>query len=377
MVRHIEASDHPNSTIAERDTQPWFPITNSRAPWHLQAISAGAKLDNIPDFGPATQIKYNNTVGGGQGVNIYIIDSGVEIEHKLFGGRARNSNKCYTSADGECFKDTYGHGTSVAGCAAGKLFGTAQGANIINVKTFYSFTKRTPQTDPSDILEALKDILDEHLANVENPPPGFRGSVINMSLGQDSRGAKSIRNAIEKLYIAGVPVVTAAGNGRGKGIIADNVWPCNMNTICVGGINQKYEQDWYSNTGGNVTVLAPGSGIMTLDTNGRTIVTTGTSFAAPLVAGVLATFIGWENLGYEGVDNPNLVRSRLDSNMLRGVLVDLYNGADLSGSQNNMVTSGINNPDKSTSDPYKGVGEEIDNTYQEVSQTRAILMLWS
>jgi subtilase family serine protease len=126
-----------------------------------------------------------------------------------------------------------------------------------------------------------------------------------------------------------------------------------------------------------VTVLAPGSGIMTLDTNGRTIVTTGTSFAAPLVAGVLATFIGWENLGYEGVDNPNLVRSRLDSNMLRGVLVDLYNGADLSGSQNNMVTSGINNPDKSTSDPYKGVGEEIDNTYQEVSQTRAILMLWS
>ncbi|THX74261.1 hypothetical protein D6D04_08037 [Aureobasidium pullulans] len=86
-------------------------------------------------------IKYNNTVGGGQGVNIYIIDSGVDVEHRLFQGRARNFHKCYVDTDGKCFKDKVGHGTAVAGCAGARFYGTAQGANIINVKTFFSFNK--------------------------------------------------------------------------------------------------------------------------------------------------------------------------------------------------------------------------------------------
>ncbi|KAH0152668.1 subtilisin-like protein, partial [Aureobasidium melanogenum] len=64
------------------------------------------------------------------------------------------------------------------------------------------------------------------------------------------------------------------------------------------------------------------------------------------------------------LDNPNLVRSRLDANLLRGILVDKKNGADLGGSENNMVTSGINYPGKPAEDPYNGVGEGVDNTYQ-------------
>ncbi|CAD0040385.1 unnamed protein product [Aureobasidium pullulans] len=100
----------------------------------LTSLVRGPKLDNIRDSGPATQIKYNNTVGGGQGVNIYIIDSGVDVEHRLFRGRARNFHKCYVD-------QMVGHGTAVAGCAGARFYGTAQGANIINVKTFFSFNK--------------------------------------------------------------------------------------------------------------------------------------------------------------------------------------------------------------------------------------------
>lgn len=364
-------------TIVERDSQPWYPATNPASVWHLQAISAASKLDDIPKAGPATQIAYNNTVGGGQGVNIYVVDSGVDIEHPLFEGRARNFHKCYINIDGDCFKDKLGHGTGVAGCAAGKLYGTAQGANIINVKTFYSFSKREPTADPQDIFLALKDILDEHLANVVDPPPGFKGSLINLSLGRPTKGAGPVRNIIDRLYMAGVPVVTAAGNARGEGVSADSIWPCNMNTICVGAMTEFYEQSWFSNIGGNVSVFAPGTEIQTLDTDGRTVIKSGTSFAAPLVAGVLATFMGWENLGYEGLDNPNLIRSRLDANLLRGILVDEENGADLGASENNMVTSGINYPGKPDYDPYNGVGEGIDNTYQTVSQTRTLFLIFS
>ncbi|THW82411.1 hypothetical protein D6D18_08421 [Aureobasidium pullulans] len=141
MIKQLVPSERQNSTIQHRDSQPWSPAEWPKAPWHLQALSAGQKLDNIRDSGPATQIKYNNTVGGGQGVNIYIIDSGVDVEHRLFQGRARNFHKCYVDTDGECFKDKVGHGTAVAGCAGARFYGTAQGANIINVKTFFSFNK--------------------------------------------------------------------------------------------------------------------------------------------------------------------------------------------------------------------------------------------
>ncbi|THX52305.1 hypothetical protein D6D11_04784 [Aureobasidium pullulans] len=141
MIKQLVPSERQKSTIQHRDSQPWFPAERPKAPWHLQALSAGQKLDSIRDSGPATQIKYNNTVGGGQGVNIYIIDSGVDVEHRLFQGRARNFHKCYVDTDGECFKDKVGHGTAVAGCAGARFYGTAQGANIINVKTFFSFNK--------------------------------------------------------------------------------------------------------------------------------------------------------------------------------------------------------------------------------------------
>ncbi|THZ29094.1 hypothetical protein D6C91_01643 [Aureobasidium pullulans] len=143
MIKQLVPSERQNSTIQQRDSQPWSPAEWPKAPWHLQALSAGQKPDNIRDSGPATQIKYNNTVGGGQGVNIYIIDSGVDVEHRLFQRRARNFHKCYVDTDGKCFKDKVGHGTAVAGCAGARFYGTAQGANIINVKTFFSFNKCT------------------------------------------------------------------------------------------------------------------------------------------------------------------------------------------------------------------------------------------
>ncbi|KEQ64043.1 subtilisin-like protein [Aureobasidium melanogenum CBS 110374] len=364
LIEPPPASARANSDIVKRDLQPWFPDVYEQSPWHLQALTASGKLDNMPDQGPATQIKYNNTVGGGQGVNIYIVDSGVDIDHVLFQGRARNFHQCYVEADGDCFKDFHGHGTAVAGCAAGRFFGSAQGANIINVKAFFTFSKRPPQTLPGDLEKALEGILDEHLANVANPPPGFRGSVVNLSLGKDKGRGDAVRNTLDRFYMAGVPVVTAAGNAREAGVSADNIWPCKFNSICVGAISRKYEQDKYSNMGKNVSVLAPGTDIRTLAPGGGAIFKTGTSFAAPLVAGVLATFMGWENLGHEGLDNPNLIRSRLDANLLRGILTDWKNGADLGGSENNMVTSGINYPGKPAEDPYNGVGEGVDNTYQ-------------
>lgn len=92
--------------------------------------------------------------------------------------------------------------------------------------------------------------------------------------------------------MAGVPVMTAAGNAREAGVNADNVRSCKLDSSWVGAISPKYEQEDCSNMGGNVSVLTPGTDIRTLSPSGGAILKTGTSMAAPLVAGVLATFMG-------------------------------------------------------------------------------------
>ena len=49
MIKQLVPSERQNSTIQQRDSQPWFPAEWQKAPWHLQALSAGQKLDNIRD----------------------------------------------------------------------------------------------------------------------------------------------------------------------------------------------------------------------------------------------------------------------------------------------------------------------------------------
>lgn len=347
------------SRFTARSDGVWFPDDTPAAPWHLQALSAVGKLNNIPTFGHATQLKYNDTVGGGQGVNIYVLDSGMNISHEYFEGRARNFGRAYACEDGDCYADFIGHGTAVAGLAAARYVGAAQGANIVNVKTFYRSWNRTPRTDPEYILEALKAIAKEHKSYLENPPPGWKGSVINMSIGGDMYRSSHIVKAINRLYYLGVHVVAAAGNRHPDGESADDIWPCNMNTICVGGTNDKYEQDWYSNRGGNVTMFAPGTDVRTLHREGGTTKQRGTSFAAPLVAGIIAIFTGWEDLGFAGTNEPNTARARLSANMLTDIVSNPENEdkSDLGGPENNFVNTGINNADKLGYEPYKGVGE--------------------
>jgi len=361
--------DNAGDKLRLRSTGIWFPEQIRGAPWHLQALSAGQLISNLRDWaGSAYQMYYNQGGGSGQGVNVYVVDSGVNTGHPKFGGRAVNFTKGYACGDGSCFMDYVGHGTAVAGLVGGKLTGTAQGATIVNVKAFFKNSKGKSSTNQVWLVNALQDILSEHLANLQNPPAGWTGSVVNLSWGREYTPDASIGNLINSMYYAGITVVAGAGNDRDKGGNADNMWPCNMNTICVGAINSAYLQDWYSNPGGNVTVFAPGTNVYTLDNlSGDILKHTGTSMATPLVAGIIATFVGWESLRTGCVDDVNKARARLGANMLTGQLSDSKNGADLGGSSNNLALSGINNPNKGGSQPYAGVGQVVESsvTYSE------------
>lgn len=72
---------------------------------------------------------------GGEGVDAYVIDTGTNIEHVDFEGRA-SWGKTIPSGDEDV--DGNGHGTHCSGTIAGKKYGVAKKANVIAIKVLKS-----------------------------------------------------------------------------------------------------------------------------------------------------------------------------------------------------------------------------------------------
>jgi len=207
----------------------------------------------------------------GAGVDIYIVDSGIRDNNTDLEGRVET----IYSFDGEPYSMTGtspSHGTSVAGCAASKTFGTAKGATMLNCRIDFFM---------SSILKAADTILKHHLEKPDN-----RQSVVNLSLASSS---PLIGNIFEKLVKYGVVVIAASGNDTAL----EPKYPAkNPSIVAVGGINSRELPAYFTNRGANV--YAPAQDVPTLSVflAGNTpIPYSGTSFACPYYAGLMACLL--------------------------------------------------------------------------------------
>ena len=294
--------------------------------WDWAMNSAGRKIDNLGETD-----KHDFMRDGGSGVNVYVLDTGVRITHRIFRGRARNFKSKYVEDD---FSDTQGHGTHVAGIA----INNGRGVNIVNVKILgagQSFAK---------IVQAISDVVQEHKAYKGHWfKHGWKGSVINISAMLTR--SPSLEAAVRDGYSAGVPIVTSAGNSNKPSGTA----PCGMGvySICVGGIDRSYVKGWYSNYGPDVDVLAPGTDVYSASNlaDNKEVMKTGTSMASPAVAGILAIFISYESMW----DSVSKVRKTMEKNQLS----DVTSGWPSSpATRNLLVNTGLNNPSRSYWWPY-------------------------
>jgi subtilisin family serine protease len=209
----------------------------------------------------------------GQGVQIYVLDTGVRASHVDFGGRVRAG---YTAiADGNGTNDCHGHGTHVAGTAAGARYGIAKAASIVPVRVL--------GCDGSGTMSGVLAGLDWVAAN------GVRPAVVNMSLGGGI--SYTLDRAVANLVSRGISVAVAAGNSNADACYSSPARE--PSAITVGATASNDARASYSNRGRCLDLFAPGSSITSAGISSNTAVTTmsGTSMAAPHVAGNVALLL--------------------------------------------------------------------------------------
>ncbi|HEV8365527.1 MAG TPA: S8 family serine peptidase [Gemmatimonadaceae bacterium] len=218
----------------------------------------------------------NNTYtwgANGAGVHVYIIDTGIRTTHQTFGGRAVFNFDAIGGSNpgGDC----HGHGTHVAGTVGGQAYGVAKGVRLHAIRVLDCNGFGTT----SGVIAGVNWVT----ANAIKP------AVANMSLGGGVQ--TTLDQAVTNSINAGISYAIAAGNAN---FDACNTSPARTpNAVTAGATDINDARASFSNFGICVDIFAPGVNI-TSSYNTSDIATkvfSGTSMAAPHVAGAMALYL--------------------------------------------------------------------------------------
>jgi len=260
--------------------------TQRGAPWGLARISHRNKLG----FSNFNQYVYDPK--GGEGVDVYVIDTGINVGHDEFEDRAHWGHTVPADED----QDGNGHGTHCAGTIASRKYGVAKKANVYAVKVLGSNGSGSMADVVAGVTWASKAAQAKAIEAIKEfratGKTSHKGSVANMSLG----GGKSpaLDRAVNAAVKNGMHFAVAAGN--------DNKDACNYSpaaaelAVTVGASTLGDERAYFSNHGKCVDIFAPGLNILSTWIGGKTATNTisGTSMASPHTAGLLAYLLSLE-----------------------------------------------------------------------------------
>jgi len=243
----------------------------------IQQTEAKASTEAVAEGDPAQyelaklRLLEAHTIAKGGEVLVAVIDSGVDASHpELIGAIA----KTFDAVDSPAA--AHKHGTAIAGLIAahGKLMGSAPTARILAIRAF----------DPKDASAqgstfAILKGLDWAVAN------GAR--IINMSFAGPADPA--MHRCLEAARKNGIVLIAAAGNAGAK---SPPLYPAaDPNVIAVTATDADDKLVQQSNRGRHIAIAAPGAQILVAIPDGGYEVSSGTSYSAAEVSGIVALMI--------------------------------------------------------------------------------------
>ena len=214
-------------------------------------------------------------IADGTGKRVWIIDTGVDTDHPDLDVDTILS-KCFVNGE-TSVEDNNGHGTHVAGIIGALnnsigVVGVAFGTKIIALKAL----NNDGEGSTSQLIQALNYVGQNARA----------GEVVNMSLGTDTI-SPALDNAVLTLAERGILFAIAAGNKSENANLSSPGRVNHPNVFTVSAIDSLGRFASFSNFGSDVDFAAPGVRIISTYSNGRYAQLSGTSMAAPHVAGIL------------------------------------------------------------------------------------------
>jgi len=218
----------------------------------------------------------------GEGINIYVVDSGIDIDHTEFVNQDISLLFSFTND----FTDNNGHGTALSSLMVGNTCGLTNAS----LKIVKIFDNNVP-TKQSDLLSALNAILED--ASISSN----KESIVNLSWSIPKNSF--IESKIQCLINAGLYVVVAAGN---SGMAIPDVTPASMSDVLtIGSYGKDFIPSDFSNftsplactpnttNFGVLNSWAPGENIyVATPNNNGYYLASGTSLACAIHSGSIA-----------------------------------------------------------------------------------------
>ncbi|MGO4886920.1 S8 family peptidase [Anaerobacillus sp. MEB173] len=207
---------------------------------------------------------------GREEVIIAIIDSGVDPDHEDLSAKMTEGFNAFDQSNNHM--DEHGHGTHVAGIAAA----------LTNNITGIAGVSWHNQIMPIKVLDENAEGSAFEIANGIRWATDHGAKVINMSLG-DAHYSRVIHDAIRYAYNKDVVLIAASGNDN----VEQPMYPAGLKEVlAVSAVDYHRNKAVFSNYGNYIDVAAPGEHIPSTFPENHYVYMSGTSMAAPHVAGL-------------------------------------------------------------------------------------------